>query len=512
VEDIESRKQTEQSLSESETRMRALLDASEDEILLLSVDGCILAINKAARRRLAPRIAGAEPLGAQLDQLLPHDLAEARLATARSVAASATSAHLEISIRARCFEFWYYPVRHPDQPVSEVAVYAREITERKRAETQLRRLYQAMQQSPVSVIITDLEGRIVYVNPKFMEVTGYACDEVIGENPRILKSGHTTPDEYKKLWQTISSGQIWQGEFQNRKKSGELYWESASIGPVKDENGDIINYVAVKEDITERRAVEEQLRQSQKMQAIGQLTGGIAHDFNNLLTIIVGNLQLVEREVRGNAKLRDFVNDALWAAARGGELTHRLLSFARMKRLRPAMVNLNDVVGEVTDLLRRTLGSNIEVVEQLDPDIPSVMVDTGELQQALVNLAINARDAMPDGGTLTIRTEMAVLDLEDANQHADLTPGSYVMLSVSDTGVGMPPDIVGRIFEPFFTTKSGSQRSGLGLSMVYGFLKQSGGQISVQSEEGSGTIFKLFFPRASGADEAGPGVPLDKAG
>jgi signal transduction histidine kinase len=183
-----------------------------------------------------------------------------------------------------------------------------------------------------------------------------------------------------------------------------------------------------------------------------------------------------------------------------------------MKRLRPAMVNLNDVVGEVTDLLRRTLGSNIEVVEQLDPDIPSVMVDTGELQQALVNLAINARDAMPDGGTLTIRTEMAVLDLEDANQHADLTTGSYVMLSVSDTGVGMPPDIVGRIFEPFFTTKSGSQRSGLGLSMVYGFLKQSGGQISVQSEEGSGTIFKLFFPRASDPDEAGPGAPLDKAG
>jgi signal transduction histidine kinase len=183
-----------------------------------------------------------------------------------------------------------------------------------------------------------------------------------------------------------------------------------------------------------------------------------------------------------------------------------------MQPLRPAMVNLNDIVGEVSDLLRRTLGSNIKVVEQLDPGIPSVMVDAGELEQALVNLAINARDAMPDGGTLTIRTETAVLDPEDTDQHADLAPGSYVMLAVSDTGVGMSLDIVGRIFEPFFTTKSGNQRSGLGLSMVYGFLKQSGGQISVQSEVGSGTVFKLFFPWASAAGAAGPGAPLDKAG
>ena len=510
VEDIGTRKRAEQSLYESEARMRALIDASEDEILLLSIKGRVLAINKAARRRLARRIAGAELLGSHLAELLPHDLAEARLATVREVAVSATSAHLEIPIRARWFEFWFYPVRHPGQPVSEVAVYAREITERRRSETQLRRLYQATQQSPTSVIITDLDGRIVYVNPKFTQVTGYTYDEVIGKYPRILSSGYTSRHEYQELWKTIADGHIWRGEFRNRKKSGELYWEIASISPVKDENGNIINYVAVKEDITEHRAVEEQLRQSQKMQAIGQLTGGIAHDFNNLLTIIVGNLQLVERGGRDNAKLRDCVGDALWAAARGGELTHRLLSFARMKRLRPATVNLNDIVGGITDLLRRTLGEGIEVVEDLDPGIPSVLVDTGELERVLVNLAINARDAMPEGGILSVRTETAVLGSDDMRQHADLLPGSYVMLSVSDTGVGMPPKVVERVFEPFFTTKPGGQGSGLGLSMVYGFLKQSGGRISVQSEEGSGTVFKLFFPRATAAGEAAPQAPLDK--
>jgi PAS domain S-box-containing protein len=504
VEDIATRKRTEQSLSESETRMRALLDASEDEILLLSIEGRILAINKAAEWRLAHRITGAEPLGANLTRFLPDDLAKKRLAIVRDVAASGNSIHVEIPIRARWFDFWFYPVRHAGQPISEVAVYAREITQRKRSETQLRRLSQAMQQSPASVVITDLDGRIVYVNPKFTEVTGYEYDEVIGRNPRILKSGHTAPDEYRELWETITSGHIWRGEFRNRKKSGELYWEIASIGPVKDEGGTIINFVAVKEDITEHRAVEAQLRQSQKMQAIGQLTGGIAHDFNNLLTIIVGNLQLIEFNVRDNETLHSFVNDALWATKRGGELTHRLLSFARMQPLRPAAANLNEIVGGLTDLLRRTLGSRIEVIEVLAPDVRSVMVDTGELERALVNLAINARDAMPAGGTLTIETGMAAFKEGAAQQQANLAPGSYVTLSVSDTGEGMPPEVVERVFEPFFTTKSGGQRSGLGLSMVYGFLRQSGGHISVQSEIGAGTTFTLYFPQAPGAGEARP--------
>jgi PAS domain S-box-containing protein len=501
VEDIGKRKRAEQTLHESETRLRAVLDASEDEILLLSIDGRILAINEAAKRRLACRIAGLEPVGAHLARLLPPDLAETRLAIIRDVAASGLPAHLEVPIRARWFEFWYYPVHYPDQPIAEVAIFAREITDRKRAENELRRLYQAIQQSPTSIVITDPQGRILYVNPKFCELTGYTYDEAIGQNPRILKSSHTRPEEYEKLWETICRGDIWQGEFHNRKKNGDLYWEIASIGPVKNENGEIINFVAVKEDVTERRAVEDQLRQSQKMQAIGQLAGGIAHDFNNLLTIIIGNLQLLERGSDDPDRHAGVVADALWAAKRGGQLTHRLLAFARMQPLRPTAVNLNDIVLGLTELLRRTLGSNIEIVEELDPDIPFVLVDAGELERALVNLAINARDAMPNGGLLTLQTRKAVLDAEYVERYPDVTPGDYVMLSVSDTGTGIPPAMLGRVFEPFYTTKEVGRGSGLGLSMVYGFVKQSGGHVSVYSEVGVGTTFKLFVPQAPVAAE-----------
>ena len=274
--DIEALKNAEQALRESEIRMRALLDASQDEILLVSTDGTVLAINKAARARLAKRIADSDPIGLRLDQLLPKDLAESRLTVVQQVAATATLAHLEQQIGARWFEFWFYPVVRPDGGVSEVAVYAREITGRKQAEANLRNLYQAIQQSPVSVMITDLKGRIEYVNPQFTEVTGYALAEAIGQNPRILKSGHTSPEEYAHLWETITSGGVWRGEFHNRKKNGELFSELALIAAVKDTDGKFTHFVAVKEDITARKATDEQLRQAHKLQAVGQLTGGIA--------------------------------------------------------------------------------------------------------------------------------------------------------------------------------------------------------------------------------------------
>jgi PAS domain S-box-containing protein len=499
VEDISQRKQAEQALHESETRMRALLDASEDEILLVSTAGRVLAINQTAERRLAHRIAGGEPVGAALTELLPLDRAQARLAAVRDVATSGQRVHQELAIGRRWFEFWFYPVRHTEQPIAEVALYAREITEQRRVADELRRLYQAIQHSPVSVIITDPQGLIVYVNPKFSAVTGYAHDEVIGRNPRILKSGHTPQDDYQQLWDTIRSGRIWRGEFHNRKKNGELFWEIAAIGPVKNDAGEIINYVAVKEDVTERRAVEEQLRQAQKMQAIGQLTGGIAHDFNNLLTIIVGNLQLLEQGLGNDDRHRILISDALWAAWRGGELIHRLLAFARLQPLKPRIINVNDCVRGLADLLSRTLGSNIAVVEDLAPDLPPVLADPGELERALVNLALNARDAMPQGGQVTVQTRQTPLEADIIERSTPETCGEYVLLAISDTGTGIPAPLLERIFEPFFTTKAVGQGSGLGLSMVYGFVKQSGGHIRVHSTVGAGTTFKLFFPQSGAA-------------
>ncbi|HYN39034.1 MAG TPA: ATP-binding protein, partial [Rhodospirillales bacterium] len=318
----------------------------------------------------------------------------------------------------------------------------------------------------------------------------------IGRNPRILKSGHTQPEEYSQLWRSITSGNVWRGEFHNRRKDGALFWELASIAPVKDASGRISHYVGVKEDITDRKEMEEQLRQSQKMQALGQLTGGIAHDFNNLLAIIIGNLQLLGERIDGEARLRELFEDALWSAQRGAELTHRLLAFARRQPLKPDAVDFNGVIRGLSDLLRRTLGAGIQIREDLAPDLWTAYADRGELERALVNLAVNARDAMQGGGMLILETRNATIDEAYAEQYEELVAGDYVLLAVSDSGGGMSAEVMRHVFEPFFTTKAVGKGSGLGLSMVYGFVKQSGGHVEIDSRIGQGTTVKLYLPRA----------------
>lgn len=483
-------------LKESELRVRALLDASRDEMMLLSADGTILAVNAAAEQRLSDASHEGSAIGHGLDRFLPEHVAAGRMRAIKNVLARGAPVRFEEAIGERTNDCCIYPVKGADQPTNEVALHARDVTADRRKEAELRLLYRAIEQSPVSVVVTDPAARILYVNPKFSEITGYSQAEAVGQNPRILQSGNKTKEEYEALWKQLTEGQVWRGEFINKKRSGELYCEVASIAPVKDQNGRITNYVAVKEDVTKLKATEAQLRQAQKMEAIGQLTGGIAHDFNNLLTIIIGNLQLIQESVTNDETLRVFAEDALWSAQRGAELTHRLLAFARRQPLTPAASNLNAVVHGISDLFRRTLGSGIEIREALAASVHAVVVDRSELERALVNLAINARDAMPDGGVLTITTKNLTLDEDYTARYPDVAPGSYVLLAVTDNGIGMSPETKSRILEPFFTTKPPGRGSGLGLSMVYGFLKQSGGHVSVYSELGRGTTVKLFFPAA----------------
>jgi len=422
IEDINSRKHAEHALIESEVRMRALLDVSQDEILLLSTTGRILAINSVARARHAPRRGDAGLIGAHLDDLLSEGAAATWMATVSQVAISGTRFHLEKETDGRWFESWVYPVIAPEGPIAEVAVYTRDITDRKQAEADLRKLYQAVEQSPVSVVITDPTGVIEYVNPKFSEATGYSLREAIGQNPRILKSGETSSDEYAALWQAITSGRTWTGEFHNRRKNGELFWELASIAPLKDDDGTITHFVGVKEDVTQRKEIEEQLRQSQKMDAVGQLTGGIAHDFNNLLAIIVGNLQLLQERVEADKSTGELMSDALWSAKRGAELTHRLLAFSRQQPLNPEVIDLNSVLHGIIEMLRRTLGAAIEIRERLAADLWWASADRGELERVLVNLAVNARDAMQDSGVLTLETRNVVLGEDDAAQYGGGSP------------------------------------------------------------------------------------------
>ena len=369
-----------------------------------------------------------------------------------------------------------------------------ELQERKRAEEQLRKLSHAVEQSPVSVIITDTTGTIEYVNPKFTETTGFTSAEVTGQTPRLLKSGETPMSEYRRLWDTITAGSEWRGEFHNRKKNGELYWELASISPIRNAEGAITHYIAVKEDITEQKKLETQLRHSQKMEAVGQLAGGIAHDFNNIMTAIIGYASILDMKLDPESPSKSSVKQILFSAKRAANLTQGLLAFSRKQITNPRPVSLNDIVRRVEKILERLIGEDIELTAQLCMTPPIIMADGLQLEQVLMNLATNARDAMPEGGKLTISTEMVKLDDRFVKSHDLAEPGRYTKLSVADTGVGMDGETQKRIFDPFFTTKEVGKGTGLGLSIVYGIIKKHNGAIACYSEPGMGSVFTLFFP------------------
>jgi PAS domain S-box-containing protein len=503
-----------------------------------------------------------------------------------------------------------------------VAVLSVDITERKLTAELVGWLSLAVEQGPTSVIMTDVDGGIQYVNPKFTEVTGYSLDDVRGKTPRMLKSGQTPPEVYRDLWATITAGHPWHGEVLNRKKSGELYWDAMWVYPLREDSGAVTRFLALKEDITARKRAEEglraseqrlrtlfetvraivlvldssgiveyvnpfflgltgyarnevvgknwfehflpkaeqravhgaflellerdfhphyenpvltkageermiawsntvvrdaqgratgtisigedvterleleqQLRQAQKMEAVGQLAGGVAHDFNNVLTAIFGYADLMMEDLPAESPARRDVEDIRTAAERAAALTRQLLAFSRRQVLQPVVLRLNDLVEELEKMLGRLIGEDVELRLTLSPDAGNVRIDAGQLEQVLMNLVVNARDAMPAGGKLLIETANADLSEQYTEIHRPVVPGRYVLLAVSDTGIGMDAETKARIFEPFFTTKEVGHGTGLGLSTVYGIVKQSGGYIWAYSEVGRGTTFKIYLPR-----------------
>jgi PAS domain S-box-containing protein len=365
-----------------------------------------------------------------------------------------------------------------------------------------RRLSTAIEQTVDSVIITDTEGAIVYVNPAFEQVSGYSRDEVIGQSPRILKSGKQDAAFYEKLWKTISAGEVWHGRFVNKKKDGTFYTLDATITPVRGEDGAVVNYVALQRDVTRELQLEEQLRQSQKMEAVGRLAGGVAHDFNNILTVINGHSELLlQRYLDPNDPMRWEVEQIQEAGERAAVLTHQLLAFSRRQSTQPQLLNLNEVITSLQKMVQRLIGEDIESVIKLEPMLRLTKADASQMEQVLMNLIINARDAMPQGGKLTIETANVDLDEAYAGQHLEIVPGPYVLLTVTDTGVGFDEETKTHIFEPFFTTKESGKGTGLGLSTVYGIIRQSNGFIWVYSELGQGATFKIYLPQV--AKEAG---------
>lgn len=374
------------------------------------------------------------------------------------------------------------------------------------SEAQRTRLSAAIDQADEIVMITDPSGRIQYVNPAFEEVTGYTAEEVHGKNPSILNGGELEDAVFADLWQTITGGHSWRGRLVNRKKNGMRYEEDAVISPVVNPSGKIVNFVAVKRDVTHEVELEHQLVQSQKMEAVGQLAGGVAHDFNNLLMVILNSALFLQEETRPDTEARSLVDDILAAANQASGLTRQLLAFSRRQMLTPKNEDINLIVSELQKMLKRLLHENIDIRMSLMSVPCSVRVDRGQIEQVLMNLAVNARDAMPDGGTLFLDVQCRDLDVNWMYVHSSddaLTPGRYAVLTVSDTGCGMAEDQALRIFDPFYTTKPAGQGTGLGLSTVYGIVNQHGGRITVYSHPGQGTTFHIYLPcTEGGGDEA----------
>ena len=352
----------------------------------------------------------------------------------------------------------------------------------------------AIEQAGEAIVITDPEGVIQYVNPAFERTTGYAQEEAVGQNPRILKSGQQDPAFYQDLWDTIKRGAVWQGRMKNKKKDGSLYDELNTISPVRDAAGTTINFVAIKRDITREVTLEHQLRHSQKMEAIGQLAGGVAHDFNNILQVITGYSGMLASALVHEGALYEDLVQIQTAAERASALTRQLLAFSRRQALQPLNLDLNELIGNLLKMLRRLIGENINLTFVSSDSLSPIYADPNQVEQILTNLCVNARDAMPDGGQIRIETRDVRLSADYGKLHAWARSGHFVMIGVTDTGAGMEKEVLQKIFDPFFTTKEVGKGTGLGLAMVYGLVKQHQGCIHVYSEVGLGTTFKIYLP------------------
>lgn len=625
-------------IHDSERNLLAIVDTAAEGIITIGSDGLIISFNKAAEKIFAH--SAEEVTGKNVSCLMPPPYSENHdkyiADYLQHGAAKIIGMSREVLGKRKDGTVFPMSLAVSEAPHGNQRTFTgilRDISARKEAEGQLRKFSRIAEQIPASIMITDTQGNIEYINPKFTQTSGYTAAEVIGKNPNILKSGEQSESEYKGLWKTIIAGREWKGELHNRKKNGELYWESVSISPLRDPQGNITNFLAVKEDITERKLTEDALRDStellttiiqsepecvkrldkdgifldmnpaglimvgadsleqvqgmsiydfivpecrqafeelnkrvfmgepgtlefeliglkddrrsvethavplfdaegkvtthlgltrditerlekerqfahaMKMEAFGRLTGSISHDFNNLLTVVLGNLQLIRDYVGPNKEdITELIDDAISASQDGVELVERMSAFSRKQVQEPLDIDINKAIENFTRLTKRVLSENIELKLRLSRKPLWTVSDSSQLETALLNLVINASDAMPEGGSITIKTTGKDIDGNSAAHIKEIKPGKYVLISISDTGEGMTPETLLNACEPFFTTKQAGKGTGLGLSTVYSFAKQSGGHLMVESELGKGTCITLFLresaPPVVGAEMA----------
>jgi PAS domain S-box-containing protein len=415
------------------------------------------------------------------------------------------------------------PIRDPAGQLVGFAKVTRDLTDRRAAEAELRaseERFRLLVQSVTdyAIYMLDPQGRVSSWNAGAERFKGYSADEIMGEHFSRFYTEEDLEAEIPRIaLETAEREGRFEAEGWRKRKDGSRFWASVIIDSIRNEDGELLGFAKVTRDLSEKRAIEEQLRQSQKMEAVGQLTGGLAHDFNNLLTGIGGSLEMIQvRMAQGRtAEVDRYLMAAQGAVKRAAGLTHRLLAFSRRQTLDPKPTNANRLLRDLEELLRRTVGPSVQVEVVEASGLWPTLVDPNQLENAVLNLCINARDAMPDGGRLTIETANKWLDERAARRH-DLPVGQYVSICVTDTGTGMTPEVIAKAFDPFFTTKPIGEGTGLGLSMIYGFTRQSGGQVRIYSELGQGTTMCLYLPRytgdASGEEDTDQPTKLEPQG
>jgi len=501
--DVTERKKAEEALKESEGKFRDLAEKSMVGIYLYQ-DGLFRYVNSEF----------AETLGCAPEEIVdrlglkeiihPEDLPLVEENNRKRLQGEESALRYEFRARTR------------DGRIKNVEIYgsltvyrgkpaligtALDITDRRKAEEDLVRLSIAVQQAAENIIITDRDGVIQYVNPAFEKITGYTVAEAIGRTPRLLKSGVHDPAFYKDLWDTIKEGKVWTGRFTNRRKDGTLYQEDATISPLLTASGKLVGYVSLKRDVTEAVRLEAHLRQAQKMEAIGTLAGGIAHDFNNILSAMMGYAELAKFRT-SDEKVHPYMDQILNACNRSRDLVTQILTFSRQREKEKIPVAVTPIIKEALKLLRSSIPTTVEIRTSFDAPHDTVLADPTQIHQILMNLCTNAVHAMRENesGVLAVNISRHILSSDDPACNPETLPGAYLQLTVTDSGAGIDPAVREKIFDPFFTTKAAGEGTGLGLSVVYGIVKDHGGSICVESEPGGGAVFTVYLPLIDAAE------------